>query len=122
MSGGDIVDGESFRLFKVELFDMAVSDTTGVYEVWWRANTLFPEASLSERLQLAERAVGELLAAGLVGLYRGTWDDLLLVAQDEQSAVLRASDTWVVPDGPTVFIRGDAPPDPDTWQSIHDSL
>jgi hypothetical protein len=54
-----------------------------------QANGAFPDASLSERLQLAERAVRELLAAGLVGLYRGTRDDHRLVAQDEQPAVLR---------------------------------
>lgn len=116
------VDEESFRRFKREIFGDAVSDTTGVYEVWWAANSAFPALALSQRLRLAEQAVRELLEAGHVDLYRGTWQENERVAPDENGAILSAWDTWAIPQGPTVFIWGEPPGDPATWQSILDSL
>ena len=118
-----IADG-AFRDFKRSLFDNAVSDSTGVYEAWWEANSKFPEAPLSQRLQLAERAVRELLAARLVHLYRGTREEpeREQIAPDESDEVLNAWETWAIPEGPKVFMGADEPSDSATWQSIHDSL
>ena len=58
----------TFGEFKRELLNDSSTDTFGVYEAWWYANSIFPHRPLSERLAMAERAIRELLAEGLVQL------------------------------------------------------
>jgi hypothetical protein len=42
---------------KYEVVVSANEDVTGVYEVWWTANTWWPDLPLSVRLQRAEDAI-----------------------------------------------------------------
>jgi hypothetical protein len=119
------VSGEAFSSFKRSVFNDVVADWYGVYEVWWLANSTFGGLPLSDRLYVAERVVAELLDAGLVKLYRGTLGDaspFTEVPPVEYDALLASWDTWAIPDGPTVFIAGDEPPDSDAWQRVLDSL
>jgi len=55
---------------------------------------------------LAEDAVARLVRDGLVRLYQGDWKTAGShpVSLDETEAVLRAWDTWAIPDGPHVFL------------------
>jgi hypothetical protein len=124
------VPDEEYRRFKRLLFGDAVSDWIGVYETWWTANGEFPTLSVSERLRLAEDAVRELIDAGLVDLYQGTWVDRPgePVARDEYGTVLRQWSTWVIPPNdppeasPVVWMGADEPADAAAWKAILDSL
>jgi len=88
---------EGFAAYKRELLFDAADCVNGVYEAWWRANTLFPERALSERLAMAEQAIRELLAEGLIVLIRDESDPQgSEIPRSDSEEVLRQSGTWVV--------------------------
>ena len=88
---------EGFGAFKRELLLDAFADVNGVYEAWWRANTLFPERALSERLAMAEQAIRELLAEGLIVLIRDEDDPQgSEIPRSETEEALKRFDTWDV--------------------------
>jgi hypothetical protein len=93
----------TFGEFKRELLDDANSDIIGVYEAWWRANSMFPHRPLSQRLAMAEQALRELLAEGLVVLI-GDREEKEAIPRDRHDEYLRSWDTWIVTDnGPRAF-------------------
>ena len=96
----------NFQDFKLTVVSDASEDWLGVFEVWWGANSWYPERPLSERLALAEAAVRDLLSEGLVEMYRGeSWEgEKTAVPTDERDDVLREWETWAVPNGPRVFL------------------
>jgi hypothetical protein len=99
-------DGYSIEDFLFRVLSDASDDLSGVYEVWWQANALYPKWPLSRCLQLAEEAVATLVRDRLVRLYRGDWKTASShpISLDETEAVLRMWDTWAIPDGPRVFL------------------
>jgi hypothetical protein len=114
---------DEYRRFKRLLYGDAVSDWVGVYEAWWTANAEFPDLSLSQRLHVAEKAVAELIEAGLIRLHRGTWDERPgeAIPREEYDAVLREWATWVIPPDTrsVIWASGDEPAD---WASTVASL
>jgi hypothetical protein len=88
----------------------------GVYEVWWDANSRYPDWPLSRRLAIAEQVMDDLIANYDIRFFRAAWQDTdhpEPIAADEVPAVLRAWETWVVPpDGDAVvwFRIADADP------------
>jgi len=88
---------EAFRAYKRELLLNAFAFVNGVYEAWWRANALFPERALSERLAIAEQAIRELLDQGLIVLVRDDNDPKgSEVLGSETEEVLKRWDTWAI--------------------------
>lgn len=88
---------EGFDAYRRELLLDAFAYTNGVYEAWWRANTLFPERALSERLAMAEQAIGDLLAAGLIVLIRDDDDPQgSEVPRSDAEEILKRWDTWAI--------------------------
>jgi hypothetical protein len=88
---------EGFDAYKRELLFDASDYTNGVYEAWWRANALFPERALSERLAMAEQAISDLLTAGLVVLIRDADDPKgSEVPSSDVEETLKRWDTWVI--------------------------
>jgi hypothetical protein len=79
---------------------------TGVYEVWWQANARYPDWPLSGRLRAAEQAVAKLVCDGLVTLGRGDYQDAAdhPIPLAETADVLRDWATWVIPQGPDVYM------------------
>jgi predicted DNA-binding transcriptional regulator len=51
----------------------AVEDYTGLYEVIWELNTVFPEISKEVKVTAARKAVVSLLKGGLIELYHTVW-------------------------------------------------
>lgn len=99
-------DGCSAEDFLARVLSDASDDLSGVYEVWWQANAWYPNWPLSRCLQLAEETVARLVHDGLVRLYRGDWKtaDSHPIPLNETETVLRAWETWAIPDGPDVFL------------------
>jgi hypothetical protein len=88
---------EGFGAFKRELVLDAFAYVNGVYEAWWKANKLFPDRALSERLAIAEQAIRELLAEGLIVLIRDEHDPAgSELPSSETEEVLKRFDTWDV--------------------------
>jgi hypothetical protein len=92
-----LVRERDFGEFKWELLASGMEDIQGVYEAWWYANTWYPNRPLSERLNMAERALRELLAEGLIILI-GSRDDPeeSEIPRARHDHVLRAWDTWTL--------------------------
>lgn len=87
----------AFVAYKRELLLSAFAYVNGVYEAWWLANRLFPEWALSERLAIAERAIRELLAEGLIILIRDEDDPQgSEIPRSDTEEVLKRFDTWEV--------------------------
>jgi hypothetical protein len=88
---------EGFVDYKWELLHDAFAYTNGVYEAWWRANALFPDRAVSERLAMAEQAMRELLAEGLIVLIRDEADPQgSEIPSSDTEEVLKRIDTWEV--------------------------
>jgi hypothetical protein len=96
--------------FKTEVIGDQETDSQGVYEVWWSANSRYPELPLSSRLAIAESVVGELLSEGRVTLVSGEW----IGPEQEREPVpnaeetLRSWATWVPTPGEPVVWMADA--------------
>ena len=77
----------------------AREDWTGVWEVWWGANTRYPHLPLSDRLAIAERVVADLAATGRIRFTSTGWppdeDRRVDVALDEAVKLLKEWATWV---------------------------
>ena len=88
---------QDYDKLKAEVLLLAAEDMTGLWEAWQQANGLFPSWPLSGRLSLAERVIADLLGAGLIRLYRGSWtgNDQAEVPAGEVAAVLREWSSWV---------------------------
>jgi len=65
------ISAEELSAFKRELYDEAVSDWTGLWEVAQHAVHDFPRLRPSEQLAVAELAVRQLVDAALVELHWG---------------------------------------------------
>lgn len=93
--------------FKADVVSDQDDDIQGVYEVWWHANSWYPDQPLSVRLAIAERVVTDLLSDGRITLVRGEWigpDHEREPVVDVDTA-LRDWATWVPhPDKPVVWM------------------
>lgn len=82
-------------------------DSQGVYEVWWQANTWYPDQPLSTRLAIAESVVRDLLREGRITLVRGEWigPDHAREPVTDVDTALRDWATWVLQaDKPVVWM------------------
>lgn len=77
-----------------EVLQLAHEDLMGLWEAWWRANAMYPEAAVSERLAYTERVISDLVADGLIDLYRGDSNNNSLIPIAELDAVLRDPVSW----------------------------
>lgn len=60
---------EDYLDFRADVLkDLQDGDLDGVYDVWWSANSRYPQLPLSHRLALAERVVSDLIKDGRVTL------------------------------------------------------
>jgi len=118
------ISTEELSAFKRVLYDDAVSDWTGLWEVAQQAVHDFPLLRPSEQLAIAEVAVGQLLDAGLVELYFGDtpYGPYTPIARLEYGTVLGELRYWGNWTNPVVWVAGDEPTNRETWQSIHDAL
>ncbi len=98
-----------YDAFKAEVVSDQSNDDQGVYEVWWHANSRYPDLPLSTRLGIAESVVNELVREGRIVLVRGEWigpDHEREVLSDQETA-LRDWVTWVPQPGePVVWMAG----------------
>lgn len=93
------MDSELGQL-REEVLTLLAEDDVPVQEIWWAANSLFPEAALSTRLALAEQLVRDLVGDGGASVYRTSWlaEDGAAssgVGEAELEEVLRAWSTWI---------------------------
>jgi len=56
---------------RAEVLSLAAEDQFGLYEVVWRLNVLYPEASTEQKVEAAQRAMVDLLDDGLVEICFG---------------------------------------------------
>ncbi|HXW33056.1 MAG TPA: hypothetical protein VEJ87_00635 [Acidimicrobiales bacterium] len=57
--------------FTRQVFYEVAAHNLGVWEVLWAANSRFPSASVSDRVEVAQRVVRGLTSCGVVKLYPG---------------------------------------------------
>jgi hypothetical protein len=96
--------------FKAEVLSDQESDDQGVYEVWWSANSRYPDLPLSTRLAIAESVVADLLRDGRVTLVRGEWigPDHEREPVPNPGDALREATTWQPTPGEPVVWMADA--------------
>jgi hypothetical protein len=100
-----MISADDFESLKAETLHDVAADWTGVWEVWWRANALFPSEPMSERIAVAERVIQELTDEGLVAIYQaGPWPDRVLDSTPiaDVGATLGKWEAWV-PSGESTF-------------------
>ncbi len=83
--------------FKAEVLADQDTDSQGVYEVWWSANSRWPGLPVSARLAIAEAVVHDLLRDGHITLVRGEWigPDFEREPVPDVENALRDWATWV---------------------------
>jgi hypothetical protein len=99
-----------YDAFKADVVSDQASDEQGVYEVWWNANSWYPDQPLSTRLAIAESVVSDLLGEGRITLVLGEWigRDHPGRAVEDVDATLREWSTWVPQPGKPVVWMADA--------------
>jgi hypothetical protein len=99
-----------YEALKAQVISNQEAHDQCVYEVWWAADSRYPELPLSARLAIGEAVVSDLLREGRVTLVRGEWTgprhEREAVA-DEQAALLGWA-TWVPQPGEPVTWMTDA--------------
>jgi hypothetical protein len=108
-SGGTPIDLPSdYNDFKAEVLADQDEDSQGVYEVWWSANSRYPELPLSTRLAIAESVVSDLLRERRITLVLGEWmgPDQERDSVAAEAAALRDWATWVAAAGPAGGLDG----------------
>lgn len=48
---------EESRIARKEILDMGLDDVTGLYEILWRFNTLWPDMDVGRKYQLADETL-----------------------------------------------------------------
>jgi hypothetical protein len=96
--------------FKAEVLADQERDDQGVYEVWWSANSRYPDLPLSTRLGIAESVVRDLLSEGRITLVRGEWIGPSHEREpvSDPEATLRHWATWALPPDQRVVWMADA--------------
>lgn len=99
-----------YDAFKAEVISDQEDDDQGVYEVWWLANSWYPDLPVSMRLAIAESVVSDLVREGRVTLVRGEWtgSESEREVVPDVDACLRDSATWVPQPGEPVVWMVDA--------------
>jgi hypothetical protein len=96
-----------YKAFKTEVLSDQERDAQGVYEVWWSANTRYPDRPVSWRLRIAESVVADLIRESRIALVRGEWigpDYEREPVLDSEAALLEWA-TWVpTPGEPVVWM------------------
>jgi len=92
---------------KKEILDMGLDDITGLYEIIWRLNTLWPEIDIGEKYRLADEALRDLLKRDGVTLIK-QWDKkgqrhCETIAAEKIDEILRNPVSWYpsISDDPT---------------------
>jgi hypothetical protein len=88
-----------YQQFKWDILGAAVyEDWQGLWEPLWYANTVFPDVSQVGREQLAERALRELFAEGLIVFFRrgGEWphDDTREILDERAVEAAITGSSW----------------------------
>lgn len=99
-----------YDAFKAAVVSDQTVDSQGVHEVWWQANSWYPDRLLSVRLAIAEFLVRDLLREGGVTLVRGEWigPDHAREPVADVDAALRDWATWVPQEGKPVVWMADS--------------
>jgi hypothetical protein len=99
-----------YDAFKAEVVSDQGVDNQGVYEVWWQANTWYPDQPLSTRLAIAESVVRDLLGEGRITLVHGEWIGPGYAREPvaDVDVALRDWATWVPQSGKPVVWMADS--------------
>jgi hypothetical protein len=89
---------EPSRLVKKEILDMGLDDVTGIYEIIWRLNTLWPGIDIGKKYQLADEALRDLLKQNGIRMIR-QWDEngqrhTEAVDPEKVAEILRSPVSW----------------------------
>lgn len=87
-------------LVEREALSDANEDCTGLWELAWRVNSLYPSKTSEGKLRLAREAIKSLLDKGYLSIYQ-TYDAELALPASEAMAVLESDEAWLPPsEGP----------------------
>jgi hypothetical protein len=89
---------EESHIARTEILDMGLDDATGLYEILWRFNTLWPDMDIGKKYQLADETLRELLALDAVDIIRERSENdqryYEPVDQEKQGEILRSPVSW----------------------------
>lgn len=83
---------------KKEILDMGLDDYTGLYEIVWRLNTLWPDMDIGKKYQLADTALRELLSQNAVRIIKEISNNNIReyepIDQEQIDQILRDPINW----------------------------
>ena len=104
---------DAAEALKASVLELLDEDDLGVYEVWWFANSQYPDLPLSMRLALAEEVVTELVTTDIAHLVASPWPDGPIIGTgqpvDDLRSVLRSSETWVLSSNQVIWLVRNEP-------------
>lgn len=88
---------------KYEIVSAANEDITGLYEVIWALNSLYPAITKAEKINYSKPAITELLQKGIVDLYRRNWDTRVAegIKKEKALEIVKNDESWEAPSGET---------------------
>jgi hypothetical protein len=89
---------EESHIARKEILDMGLDDITGLYEILWRFNTLWPDMDVGKKYQLADETLRELLNRNAVRIINQTLDNdqrhYEAIDQNGIDEILRSPVSW----------------------------
>ena len=86
------------KIARNEILDMGLDDYTGLYEILWRFNTLWPDMEIGKKYQLADETLRELSNRNAVRIVKQTSDQdqrrYESVEQRQIDEILRSPVSW----------------------------
>ena len=73
------------EIVKLEILTSAIEDMSGLYEIIWGLNTIYPDVSENIKISVAQPIIKLFLQTGLVQLYKCKWNT-------DQEEILSPSD------------------------------
>ena len=86
---------------------LGMEDYSGLWEILWELNTLYPEISETKKYELAQNTVQALIDKGYLNLYRceEPYDKLSKVSSNEAYSLIDDFESWKEPKPNSISLR-----------------
>ncbi|RZJ99921.1 MAG: hypothetical protein EOO46_21545 [Flavobacterium sp.] len=79
-----------------EILNLAIEDISGLYEIIWSLNSLFPHISLKEKIENSKPILKSFVDCGLIELYKRKWAQIgeEKIPMDEYKTIIENDKNW----------------------------
>ena len=118
-----MLNSDELRTATRDLYDLAVNDWTGLWEVARTVDVRFPSLTAAQRAEVGALVARQLIDVGCE-LYFAAWreQEFTPIPRVDYETVHSDPKSWTIEGDPLVWINGEEPSGSERWRAIHDSF